>query len=432
MGAKPRRWTLIGPTLIVAAVVLGPGSIVNASKVGCGDGYDYLWVVPLAGGLMLAMTVAAIRFGVLSDSTILDQVARRAGRIPAILVGGCLLIAITLFQASNNHALLMARDGLVGDGLTTKFGVPGVLVDAALLIGFNAMVIGLLLAQRASLYSRIEKAMAWLVAGMLLAFLYCCLTLGPSPAELWGGLVPGRWTTGAVAEPASPVTDSSTIGWMSLAALVATTFSVAGAFYQTYQGRHKGWTDRDLPSTTRDAAVGIGALVATTLLLVITAAAGLHGRVDPGELDSAMAVAQQLSSMGRYATPVFSFGVLAGALSSFVVNALIGGVVACDAVGASTDLGGSPVRRATTVVLMIGAVVSLVATVTGVNLIRFIVIAQSLTVFTYPVLAAVIGWAYWRCKDPVRRPIRAGILVGVAAGFLVTVFLSIRTLSRLL
>ena len=58
---KPRWWgrlARIGPAIVIAAVVLGPGSIVSASRVACEYGMSLLWVVPLAGLLMTGMTLS--------------------------------------------------------------------------------------------------------------------------------------------------------------------------------------------------------------------------------------------------------------------------------------------------------------------------------------------------------------------------------------
>ena len=42
----PRRWyQALGPGLITACVVIGPGSILTSSKVGAANGYALSWVV---------------------------------------------------------------------------------------------------------------------------------------------------------------------------------------------------------------------------------------------------------------------------------------------------------------------------------------------------------------------------------------------------
>ncbi len=46
VGAPTRRWyQRLGPGLITACVVIGPGSILTSSNVGAHNGYSMFWVV---------------------------------------------------------------------------------------------------------------------------------------------------------------------------------------------------------------------------------------------------------------------------------------------------------------------------------------------------------------------------------------------------
>ena len=57
----------IGPAVIVAAVVLGPGSIIVSSKVGAVFGYSALWILALALILLVAMVRLAAHVGLAYD-----------------------------------------------------------------------------------------------------------------------------------------------------------------------------------------------------------------------------------------------------------------------------------------------------------------------------------------------------------------------------
>ena len=165
----------IGPAVVVAAVVLGPGSIVSASRVGCQFGYELLWILPVAIALMISMTVSAMAVGVLENETPCVAVANRFGRVAAWLVGAAMLIAVTMFQASNNNALLMAIEGFTGNQMAVEDPAnvadpPGMLHSAtgraAIPLLFNLLIIGLLWASRRDLYRWIEKAMSIMVGAM--------------------------------------------------------------------------------------------------------------------------------------------------------------------------------------------------------------------------------------------------------------------------
>ena len=215
---------------------------------------------------------------------------------------------------------------------------------------------------------------------------------------------------------------------MTAGAMIATTFSVVAAFYQTYQVREKGWSESELRLGTVDTLVGICSLGLITMMILVTAASALHGQIAASDLTDAAAVARALEpSFGSAARYVFAMGVLAGAVSSFVVNALIGAVVFCDALGKSTKLSDSPVRYATLVMLMIGWAVSAIGVVSGIPLADFIVLAQGLTIFAFPILGVAIIWQARRIESG-KLPVWVMPLNYV--GLLVTVLLSLRTLFR--
>lgn len=422
------RLKRIGPAVVVAAVVLGPGSIVSASRVGCEFGLALLWVVPLAGVLMIAMTTAAMIVGATSEKTLCQSVADSFGRPVAYAVGAAMLIAITLFQASNNNALLMAAEGFVDSEVdhaaVTSQGLGlSSLTRTIVLLMVNVGVISLLVLGKRNLYRSIERSMAVLVALMVLAFGLTMFVAGPSLVEIAQGFIPKLTVE-------SSSGDAGAASWMSVGALMATTFSVAGAFYQAYQVREKGWTREDLRVGVTDSIVGIGTLTTITAMILITAASALHGKVEPSQLTDAATVAVSLEPLfGSWAKFVFAAGVLAGAVSSFVVNALIGGVVFSDAIGLGSKFSSLPVRMTTIVALLLGWFVASIVTFAQIDLVSFIVIAQALTVLAFPILAVVVLWQLHQVKG-VAIPVWVKPLCW--AGMFVVIALSVRTVSRLI
>src|SRR5690606_17677789 len=90
----PRRgfWNSFGPAIITASVVLGPGSILTASKTGMANGYAMVWVLALAVLLMISVTALSARLGVLLEGTLCEEIANRVGRGAAIVTGGTLFL----------------------------------------------------------------------------------------------------------------------------------------------------------------------------------------------------------------------------------------------------------------------------------------------------------------------------------------------------
>ncbi len=206
----------IGPALIVASVVLGPGSILTASRVGAGHGYAMAWVLIVAAVLMIGSVALAARLGLTLPDSIGSALARTIGRPFAVFVGLTVFVIIAAFQSSNNIAVVTALEPLLGRTLTTTESVVG-------LIGFNGLLLFFLFGLR-KLYTPLEKGMAILVGLMLVAFA-ANLIARPSPSGLLIGLI-----------PKSPASNTSTF---ALLGLFATTFSIAGAFYQAYLMREK-------------------------------------------------------------------------------------------------------------------------------------------------------------------------------------------------
>jgi Mn2+/Fe2+ NRAMP family transporter len=111
---KTSIWKSIGPALITASVVIGPGSILSVSKIGHQFGYQMTWVLVLAILLMISMTALSARLGVTLDNTLCEELAQRAGRPLAALAGITLFLIAACFQFGNNLGVLAAIEPFYG------------------------------------------------------------------------------------------------------------------------------------------------------------------------------------------------------------------------------------------------------------------------------------------------------------------------------
>lgn len=406
-----------GPAIIVAAVVCGPGSILTSSKVGAGFGYQLVWVLAVACVLMAGTTALAARIGASLPGTPCTEIATRLGRAPAAAVGVIIFLVVALFQSSNNIAVVASMESL---GLPSGPGA-----SLAVLLAVNAAIVALLY-RSAHLYAPVEKLMKALVVVMVVAFVANAIAAHPSVAGILSGLVPrlpedttffARLEHGAIQDPLLPVQG-----------MIGTTFSVAGAFYQAYLVREKGWTTRDIPRGLVDSLAGITVLGTITLVILATSAAAFHGKVEAGSLASIGDVARQLEPLFRgWSRLIFGIGVLAGALSSFLVNAMVGGLLLSDGLGLGHRIDDRPARHLTTLALLAGFVVAALATATGASRVALIVLAQALTVLGGPALAlALVYLGTRRGMNTPRWILALGVL-----GFLVTTALAVRTAVRL-
>ena len=106
---QPRRWyQALGPGLITACVVIGPGSILTSSKVGASEGYGMSWVVAVAVAFMLVYLTLGVKLGVATQKSSCQLLADRFGRWLAVVIGVSVFFISAAFQFGNNLGVYSA------------------------------------------------------------------------------------------------------------------------------------------------------------------------------------------------------------------------------------------------------------------------------------------------------------------------------------
>ncbi|MCA9134215.1 MAG: Nramp family divalent metal transporter, partial [Planctomycetales bacterium] len=205
----------IGPGLITACVVIGPGSIMTSSKVGANDQYAMLWVVVVAVAFMMLFMSLGAKLGAVADQAPCDLIRRKVGRWLAVLVGLSVFFVATAFQSGNNIAVAAAFEAFFDSK-------PLVTV---LVVLFNLLAISFLFLFK-DLYKMVERAMMFFVALMLISFAINLILLKPDLLAMAQGFVPSLGKSGDM---------------LPVLGLVGTTFVAAAAYYQAYLVRQKGW-----------------------------------------------------------------------------------------------------------------------------------------------------------------------------------------------
>ena len=406
MNRLKQLFSSFGPAIIVAAIVLGPGSILTSSKVGAQFGYIGIAAIVLAVVLMIAMVALAGRIGVIYEDSPCDQLARRLGRPVAMVVGVTLFGLVAIFQYSNNVAIV---SGLAPLFETEDYSLMSGATPAIILISFNALVIFCLYWKR-HLYRSIETLMKFLIGLMVVAFLINFFVVYFSPRAY------------------VPVKSVKAPEILVLMGLMATTFSVGGAFYQAYLVKEKGWKLFDARRGVTDSAVSISVVGILSTIILMTAARVFYGRPEPVVLSGVGDVAMQLQPLfGSWAKVVFCLGIFAGAFSSFLVNALVGGTVLSDSLGKGSRLGEGWTLGLTTVALLSGLVVALLNLSDAKSTVNLITFAQALTVLGLPALAAALLYLGTRPDLTGERKVPAWIINLGWAGLVVAVALAVRT-----
>lgn len=428
--ARPPWWRSIGPALITACVVFGPGSLLISSNVGARYGYELLWLLLVTGVLMGTFMTMAARVGVVGGATPCTLLAGRLGRPVAVLMGVTLCLTCAAFQFSNNLAVAAAFDSL---GVKRLFGDPAEmsqatqnLVSTGLLIVFNALVVGSIFTLR-QVYKGLERVMKIMVAVILACFLINLLVIRPDLASVLHGLIPGIPEGLSLALPkraATGIVDPMVL----VASLLGTTFSVAGAFFQGNLVREKGWTIADYNRGIGDSIAGVTVLTSISAIIMITSGAMLRGK----QANDISVLATQLGPLlGPATRALFSVGLFAVAMNPFVINAMIGGTILADGLGKPAKMSDAWPRRFTVVVLLIGMGVAMTVLHTSVKKVDAIIFGQALTVIGNPLMAAAILWLANR-KDVMgdrRNALVVNILGGI--GFLVVLLTAARVLYLL-
>ena len=381
----------IGPGLITAAVVLGPGSVTVASKSGALMGYSVLWALAAAAGMMIVFTYLGAKIGMVAEDSFLTVAARRYGRWVSVLIGLGACFICAGFQTGDNVG--------VGIALAEMFG--GMMEIWA--IFFTLLALAMLWGSK-KLYRPLELWMVGLVAVMIVSFVANLFRIRPSATGIALGLVPSM--------PAVPAL---------VVALTATTFSVAAAAFQAYLVRSKGWSKADLRKGLNDSIVGIAVLAGISAVIMITAATVLQPKGI--KVQSAVEMAQQLEPLlGSMAKWLFLSGLWAAAFSSFVVNAMVGGTLLSDGLGIGSTLDSFWAKVFASGIMALGTVAAILF---GGNPINLLVLAQATTVLGVP-LMAVVMWIMTNDRRVVGDE-RNGWLTNVVAGIAVAwlLFLSV-------
>ncbi len=352
---------IIGPAFIMASVVLGPGSITTSTKIGFAYGYQLMWVIVLAAVAMGMYVFIAARFGVSHEKTILQAMADAYGRWFAGLIGiSCFLMASS-FQFGNNLGVATAMQTLTG---IPEPVWPIVFTSSAIILVFFAK----------NLYKILEKLMMVMVMTMIAAFFINLFFTKPDLVETVKGFVP-------VIPKGS---------YNEMAALVATTFCLHVALYQSYLVRDKGWKLENLKGSIGDTVAGIVMLGGISMLIIMTSAStqATALRLDPTNIltvNTAGDMAIQLQKLfGPFAKTIFCIGLWAAAFSSLTVNAVIGGGLMADGLG----LGRSMDDRWPKIFSIFGMLVGMIIAVffKG-NIVQALVFAQAASLFAVPAVA---------------------------------------------
>ncbi len=352
MGTKWKQWlSSIIPGILTLAVVFGPSKITITTKLGSEFGYSMLWIIVVAIFFMAVFTAISSRIGLATSQSVITTIKNKWGKYAGVIIGLGIFLVTVSFQAGNAIGTAVSLHELTG--LSIKFWV----------IGSSAVCIALLFLKR--FYKMLEKIMITIVILMLSSFIITCIIAQPSAMDTLKGFLP------QIPDGSPPL----------IIAFIASTFSIVGAFYQSYlvQERKKIQSKETIKDRSLTGIVLLGIMGATVM---ICAAAVLHSKGI--KINSITEMGQALEPLfGHKATTVFLIGLFGASFSSLLGNATLGGTLFADSLGFGYLMDGKKVKYLIAAVIIIGALIALIF---GKLPLELIIFAQSVTIFIVPVI----------------------------------------------
>lgn len=348
---------LIGPAFVAGAWQFGPGNLTTAVQAGSGYQYALIWVIVVSTILMIFLTDMSVRLGIRSPLSLISSIKEHLGTWVGVLAGIGVFLITLCFSVGN-----AVGSGL---GLSMLFGGSPVMWTVICTV----VVAGILLLR--NVYRVVEKLLIVMVALMAIAFIASAFISRPDWTAAAAGLI-----------PSAP--DGS---WLLIVALVGTNFSVNAAFYTAYGTKERRRTEADYRDVTIvDTIPGIVAPGIMTALVILVAASVLGRTGETAPTIVALAgIFEPLA--GPLGSTIFALGFFGAAFSSMIANATAGGSMLSDGLGRGASSSSATAKIVSGSILAFGIAVTLIFQSSPIEL---IVVAQALTIFVAPVLAALI------------------------------------------
>lgn len=347
-----------GPSTLVAAAFIGPGTLTTCTMVGIETSYDFLWVMLFAIVATIALQEMSARLGFVTQQGLGEAFNRQfpqglARFIVFFLVIGAILIGNAAYEAGNISGGVLGVDLLLGE-----------LKIAPLIIGFFCFLL-LYFGQ----YSRIEKILIGLVVTMSLCFLVTAFLVRPDLGAVMRGFIPSQIPTNYA---------------LLIPAIIGTTVVPYNLFLHASTISKKWNKNASLRDLRIENAIAIILGGFISILIIITAAGS-------GETQESVANAKDLAIQleplfGQGAKWFMGIGLMAAGISSALTAPLAAAYAAKGLFSWSGDETDKRFRAVWMIILLIGILVS----VTNVDRVLIIKFAQITNALLLPFIAVYL------------------------------------------
>ncbi|WP_425389839.1 Nramp family divalent metal transporter [Ekhidna sp.] len=342
-----------GPSTLVTAAFIGPGTLTVCTLSGANFGYTLLWVLLFATISTIILQEMTARLGLITQKglgeAIRSQIESPVAKTFAIaLVFTAIIIGNAAYEAGNISGAVLGISGIFGET------IPWALIIGA--ISFGILYIGKV--------KIIEQILIALVILMSLVFLITAVMVQPDfSAILKGVFVPS-------------LTEKNQL---AILGLIGTTIVPYNLFLHASSVSQKWTSADDLKDLQIEngIAIGLGGLI--SMAIVITSAATIFGKGVSGINEMAMQLEPLLGSWAKY---FLALGLFAAGISSAITAPLAAAYTAKGIFGWDTSFKSGKFRVIWMFILGVGTLFSLL----GYKPIEVIQVAQVANGILLPVI----------------------------------------------
>lgn len=349
---------LFGPSTLVAAAFIGPGTLTTCTMVGVQTSYTLLWAMLFATVATIVLQEMAARLGFVTQQGLGEAFNKQfsagiARYIVFFLVIGAILIGNAAYEAGNISGSVLGLDLVAGE-----MEIWPVMVGVAC---FALMYFGQ--------YKWIERILIGLVVVMSICFLITAIIVQPDLGDIVRGFVPRQ-----------PKGD----GFLLIMAVIGTTVVPYNLFLHASTVSKKWDSNASLKDLRIENAVSIGLGGLISMLIIITAGSAAHA---VEEVKTAKDLAIQLEpAFGQSAKWLMGIGLMAAGFSSALTAPLAAAYAAKGLFGWSDDETNPKFRMVWIAILVIGVLVS----ITDVERVLIIQFAQITNAILLPFIAGYL------------------------------------------
>lgn len=319
-----------GPSTLVTAAFIGPGTLTVCTISGANFGYTLLWVLLFATIATIILQEMTARLGLITQNglgeAIRSQIANPIAKASAIiLVFTAIIIGNAAYEAGNISGAVLGISGIFGTD-----------IPWALLIGFTSFAI--LFIGRVHI---IERILIALVILMSVVFIITAVLVKPDFSSiLHGFFVPS-------------LTDKNQL---AILGLIGTTIVPYNLFLHASSVSQKWKKAEELKDLQKEngVAIGLGGLI--SMAIVITSAATIFGKGVSGINDMALQLEPLLGSWAKY---FLALGLFAAGISSAITAPLAAAYTARGIFGWNPDFKSLKFRAVWIFILMTGTLFSM-------------------------------------------------------------------------